>query len=199
MSLIDLLGQQLQGSAVEAIARQVGAPTRQTETVVAGALPMLVAGLSKGATSSEGASALAGALDRDHDGSVLDDLMGFVGGGGGAGAGILGHVFGPRQAAAEESLSRMSGLEASKVGQILALLAPLVMGALGRTKREEGLDPSALASLLGGERRRAEQSAPELGGLLGGLLDADGDGDLTDDVVGLGGKLLGSFLGGGRR
>ena len=39
-----------------------------------------------------------------------------------------------------------------------------------------------------------ERQAPDLG-VLGSLLDADGDGDIKDDVARLGGSLLKSFLG----
>jgi hypothetical protein len=82
------------------------------------------------------------------------------------------------------------------VSQLLMLLAPVVLGALGRRQRQQGLDPGGLAGVLGEERRQAEASAPAgLGGLLGRVLDADGDGQIMDDV----GGLLGGFLGGGRR
>ena len=39
-----------------------------------------------------------------------------------------------------------------------------------------------------------ERKAPDLG-MLGSLLDADGDGDIKDDVAKMGGSLLKSFLG----
>ncbi|MFQ5351250.1 MAG: hypothetical protein ACE5EG_12485, partial [Thermoanaerobaculia bacterium] len=56
------------------------------------------------------------------------------------------------------------------------------------------LNPSDLGGLLRQEHRSAARQAPDLG-MLGSLLDADGDGDIKDDVAKLGGSLLKGFLG----
>ena len=42
---------------------------------------MILAGLARNAAQPEGADPLHGAVQRDHDGSLLDDLGGFLGGG----------------------------------------------------------------------------------------------------------------------
>jgi hypothetical protein len=196
--ILDLLQKQvLGGDAVDRISQQIGADRDTTAGAISGALPMLIGALSKNAARPEGAQALAGALDRDHDGSVLDDLGGFLGGGGaaGLGAGILGHVLGGKQSAAAEGLSGLSGLDKGSAGQLLAILAPIVLGALGRQKRSQGLDSGGLASWLGKQDTRARQQAPSgVGGLLGGLLDQDGDGSVMDDVAQMGAGLLGNLL-----
>jgi hypothetical protein len=189
---------QLEDGGFEAISRQVGVRPEQAQQVAAGALPALLAGLDRNSQDEAGASALAVALDRDHDGSVLDNVAGFLGGGSGmaSGAGILKHVFGSRQAPVENTLGQMSGLDAGSVGQILQMLAPLVMGMLGREKRSRGLDIGGLTDLLGGERRAAQQRAPQAVDLLGSLLDRDGDGSSMDDIAKIGGSLLGGLFGG---
>ena len=198
MDLIEQVMKQLQGGGISEISRQVGASENQVTDVVSGALPAILAGLSRNASSSKGSSALASALDRDHDGGILGDVAGFLGGGGGAiGGSILRHVLGGKQSPVESALGQAAGLDGSKVGQIMAMVAPLVMGVLGKQKKSQGLDASALASLLGGERKAAEQKAPDAMGMLGKLIDSDGDGDIMDDVVGkLGGGLLGGLFGG---
>jgi hypothetical protein len=199
MSLLDQLTQQLDGDAIRQISQQVGADEGAVSKAVSGGLPLLVSALARNSSDQGGASALLGALDRDHDGSVLDDVMGFLGGGGAssAGAPILKHVLGGnRQAGAETAIGKMSGLDGQKVSQILAMLAPMVLGALGRQRRQQGLDAGGLADLLGSEHRRAEKKAPEAMGLVGQLLDSDGDGQVADDLARLGTGLLGKFLGG---
>ena len=97
----------------------------------------------------------------------------------------------------ESALGQSTGLDAGSIGKLLTMLAPLVMGALGKKQRQSGLKPSDLGGLLQQERQTATQKAPDLG-MLGSLLDADGDGDIKDDVAKLGGSLLKSFLGGRR-
>jgi hypothetical protein len=197
MSMIDDLMGQLQGGGISEISRQLGIDESKVNQVVAGAIPAMVTGLAKTSATSSGQNSLASALNRDHNGSVLDDVVGFLGSGAGGdiGAGILGHVLGNRQGSVNQALGGASGLDAGSVQQILAMLAPLVMGYLGKTSRNKGLDGAGLAAMLGAERQRASQTAPDAMGMLGKLLDSDGDGDVADDVAKLGASLLGGFLG----
>ena len=199
-SILDLVTQTLGSGATRQIGQQLGVDESAAAKAISGALPMLVGALARNSASSGGAGALASALDRDHDGSILDDIGGFLGGGGaqGAGEGILKHVLGGRQQQVQSGLGQVSGLDSGKAGQLLAMLAPIVMGALGKAQRGRGLDAGSLGAMLGEEQRTIEQREPGLGGLLGNLLDADGDGSVVDDITKIGGSLLGNLLGGRR-
>lgn len=201
MSVLDLLQSQLSGNTMQQISRQLGADPQSTAKAVSGALPLLLGAMANNTSRPQGAQSLLSALDRDHDGSVLDDLAGFLGSNPQSiGNGILGHVLGDRQDTVASHLGQASGLNAGQVTQLLAMLAPLVMGALGRMRNQGGLDAGALSGLLGREQQRAQQAAPEgLGGMLSHLLDANGDGSVVDDVARMGAGLLGNLLGGGRR
>ncbi|MEM1181222.1 MAG: DUF937 domain-containing protein [Acidobacteriota bacterium] len=205
MSVLELLSQQLDSNAISEMSRQIGADEKTTQNAVNAALPMLVGALANNTQQAGGAQALLGALDRDHDGSVLDDVMGFLGGaggqggqGGGMGGAILGHILGGRQAGAEQAIGRASGLNAASVGPLLSMLAPLVMGALSKQKQQGGLGADGLASMLGQERQQVERAAPGAGSLLSSVLDSDGDGEIGDDLAKIGSNLLGSFLSGRR-
>ncbi len=194
-SILGLLSNQLSGQNLSTLAKQVGADPDATSKAVSAALPMLVGALARNAQKPEGAAALAGALERDHDGSVLNNISGFLSGDTAAVAGnaILKHVLGGRRQTVESALSKTSGVDTSLVGQLLPMLAPIVLGALGKAKREEGLDAGGLATMLGGERKRVESGMPQLSGLMR-MLDADGDGDVTKEVIGIGSKLFGMFF-----
>ncbi len=198
MAILDTLMQQLTtGPQLDQLSQQIGADRDSTATAVSGALPMLLGALDRNANQAGGASGLAAALDRDHDGSVLDDVAGFLGGGSSsAGQGILGHLFGGRTNAAETSIAKMAGLDQSTVGHLLTLLAPIVLGALGKAKREQGLSEDGVAGLLRSEREAAPQEATDVMGLASRLLDSDGDGDVGDDLSRIGKGVLGRFLGG---
>src|SRR5262245_11096203 len=98
-SMMDEILQQLSGGGVDQIARKTGLPSADVSRAVAGALPAILAGLAGNAAKSPSeAASLASALDRNHDGSLLDDVAGFLGTKGVSvgGADILGHVFGQR-------------------------------------------------------------------------------------------------------
>ncbi len=196
-SILEMLNQQLGGDAVQQISQQLGVDTQTASNAISAALPMLLGGLARNATNPQGADALASALSRDHDGGVLDNLMGFLGGNNtgslGAGASILGHIFGGKTDAMSNVLSRSTGMNLGSAASLLSILAPLVMGALGRTQRQQGLDGGGLANVLGNERSRMEQAAPGFGGLTR-ILDLDGDGSVIDDLPQLAG-MLGRFFG----
>jgi hypothetical protein len=194
----DLLGslmQQLGSGGISEIARSVGLSSSDVGNVLAGAVPVMMAGLTRNAASG-GAGDLLGALDRDHDGSILDDVMGYLGGGGdlAGGAGILGHILGGRQTNVESAVSRSSGVDLASVAKIMAMVAPLIMGALGTMKRQQGFDASGLAAALGQEERAARQVSPSAVDMFAKMLDSDGDGDPMDDIVKMGSGLLGSLF-----
>lgn len=188
-SLTQLLLSQLGDRGLSSLGESLGSDPEATKTAATAALPLLFSALAKNASTTEGATALDRALDRDHDGSVLDGITDALSGGTHAaeGDGILKHVLGSQRAEAETGIAKLSGLDAGQRAQMLATLAPLVMGTLGKAKRSRGLNAEGLAGLLGSE---SGQARSQLGGLAG-LLDRDGDGSVADDVLGGLGKLLG--------
>jgi hypothetical protein len=191
MNLTGLLNDALNDNTIGQISQQLGTDQSTANNAIQAALPMLLGGLARNSASEGGASALAGALDRDHDGSILDDLGGFLGNySSGSGAGILGHVFGGAQGAVEQSVSQASGLDMGKVGPLLVMLAPIVMGAIGRTQRQSGIGAGDLAGLLGGATQQMG-SGSGLMDMLSSVLDRDKDGSAIDDMAGMLGGLLG--------
>jgi hypothetical protein len=188
MSLLEMIQGQLSPDAVQQIGRRIGAEPAQTDQAISAALPLLVAAMARNASDPAQAQGLARAIDEDHDGGLLDDLSGFLGappGRAADGNGILKHVLGSRRGAVEQQLGRGTGLGASQMAQLLPLLAPLVMAALAKAKRQRGLDAGGLAGVLGGEQAQIQQRAPGLMGTLSGLLDRDGDGSAMDDIGGM--------------
>lgn len=194
-SIVDQLTSQLSGPALEALSGQLGADTQTTQQAVHAALPMLIGALDKNTNSPEGAANLQQALQKDHDGSILNDVVGFLGSSdNGSGASILGHIFGGKQNNVEQGVSKISGLNPQLVNLLLQNLAPLVMGQLGKTQREQGLDSDSLSSMLGQEREVARNVGGNTGSmavdLVTSLMDQDGDGSMLDDIGGMLGKFL---------
>jgi hypothetical protein len=121
-----------------------------------------------------------------------DHLSGVLGGGAGSSTGeaILGHVLGNRQNNVTNALSQQTGMNAGSIGQLLTMLAPIVMGALGKAQAKSGFDPGALSGYLNGQRKQAQESSPDMMGMLTSLLDADKDGSIMDDLGNIAGKLF---------
>ncbi|MFT5834889.1 MAG: hypothetical protein ACI97N_002533 [Cognaticolwellia sp.] len=199
-NILDLVQSQLSGEVLEQLANQIGGGTAETQTAIASAVPAMLQAMTKNGTSQDGATSFAGALEKDHDGSILTDLMGFVTSGNdtNGGSGILSHLFGQKKPNIENVISETSGLNNAATSNLMTQLAPIVMGFLGQQKKQGGLDVGGIASLVMTQLSGAKQN--QKGGnsaldMITGLLDKEGDG-VADDLMDIGKGLLGNLFGG---
>jgi hypothetical protein len=192
-ALLQTLVDQLDDNTINQLGAQLGLDQKTTQQAASVALPMLLRSLSSNASSADGAASLEKALRKKHDGTILNDVAGALSKPETVadGQAILGHVLGNRKDTVEKSLSKVSGIDANSSGQLLAALAPLVLGALGKSMNSQNLNADGLANLLKTER---DQTESQLTGI-SKLLDLDGDGEVTDDVLSIGSSLLSSFFG----
>ncbi len=198
-SLVDSLMEELQSrGAVDQIAGKLGVAPDQASSAVSAAVPAILAGLAKNTEKPEGAAALAGALERDHDGSVLDDDRYFDSYQERKGDKILGHVFGEKEPAVESQVSALAGMSGGQGADLMKMLAPLIMGYLGKQTSSGSLDLSSLTKMLGGGAGGGGLNLPGgLGDLLGGLSGNGGSassGASKQKSTGLGG-ILGKIFG----
>lgn len=207
MTITDDIFAQLSGAPLQQISQQLGLGQTQTAGAISAALPMLIGALGRNASEPQGAAALFGALQRDHAGGAmggLGDLLGAVLGGQQSrqtdGAGMLGHIFGSRQAQAEQAIGQATGLGSDKANTLLKVLAPLVLAYLAKrffdnrqgAGTAQAASPQVLGDLLGQERRQISQQGGLGGGLLGAVLDRDGDGDVDiGDILKAGMGMMG--------
>lgn len=146
---LDELNRRIRGEGLPSLSNQIGADEATTRKAVDQALPVLIQALGRNARSQQGAESLAKALDRDHDGSILDDLNAHLQKPEQAnGHGILEHILGNKRGAVESVLGKKTGLSAGAIGSLLAALAPMLMGALGKAKKGGGLGANDLGGLL---------------------------------------------------
>ena len=190
--ILEMIAGQLDENALRQISKQLGADEEGTQKAVTAALPLLLNALDREAAEPEGAQALANALRRDHSGNILQDVTAALANDATRqdGEAILGHVLGSRRSSVEKGLGQVAGLDPGSTGQLLSMLAPLVMGALGRVQQEEDLDAGGVSNFLTRER---EETDSELSGVAR-LLDLDGDGNVSDDLLNIGSNLLGGFF-----
>ena len=192
-SVLNAVEAQLGPDVIQKMSTQLGTDTAATSNAVSMAVPILLGGLTNNVASSEGVAALDDALTA-HDGGVLDDIGALVRAGGpGAGAAILGHILGSRRTPVEEGLGRATGLNARQIGQLLMMLAPLVMGVLGRMKREQSIDAEKLPEVLGRASLDMARQSPAVGDL-SRILDSNHDGQIADDVARIASSVLGGLL-----
>lgn len=193
--ITDLLNSEMGKELVSSISQKTGIDASQATKVVSSGLPALMGAMQSNLSSADGASGLLGALTSGkHDGSILDNLGGFLNGGDFSdGSKILEHVLGGNQDTMVQGLSSKTGVDSSIISKILPMLAPIVMGYLGKQTKSKGVsNGSDLSGMLGGL----------LGGSGGGsiltsVLDQNGDGklDVSDAMSALSGKKKGGLGG----
>ncbi len=198
-NLINEVFRHLTDDVIIQLSRQIGAqdPNR-VKKAAHGISELLLDAITRNAQSQERGGGLFGALKKDHDGGILGDLMGVLGGQRKVsnpsttnGTGIINHLLGKRQLEAAQIIGQMSGLDIFKSGVLMQLIAPVVMGVVGQKQKSNGLDLGGLAKvLMGGGQTQRGQGGSVAGGLLGKILDRDGDGSMMDDLLNMGMQIL---------
>lgn len=193
--ITDLLNSDMGKELVSSISQKTGIDASQATNVVSSGLPALMGAMQNNLSSADGASGLLSALTSGkHDGSILDNLGGFLNGGDFSdGSKILGHVLGGNQDTMVQGLSSKTGVDSSIISKILPMLAPIVMGYLGKQTKSKGVsNGSDLSGMLGGLLGGAGGNS-----MLTSVLDQNGDGklDVSDAMSALSGKKKGGLAG----
>jgi len=180
MSLLDTVQQQLGPAQIQQISQHLGTDPTTTSNAIAAALPMIVGGMAHTAQQPGGASAIQSAVDAHGAGGILGSLGGLAGmlggatSGGAASGGLLGSILGQHNATVQNGVQTASGLSASKVTGLLAILAPIVMTALAQHSAAQPSSGSAggLGSILQQAASAAQNNSgsSQVGGVLGQIL-----------------------------
>ena len=190
-AITQIITQRLTGGAVSAIAQRLGVNESTANCAVQIAVPLILSALARNTARPDGAQDLHRAINSDHDGSIFENLMGYLDNpAAGNGSGILGHVFGNQQSSIESNLAQATGMDQSSASSLLETIAPLVMGAVGQTQQQNGLDASGLSEMLNSQQQEAQSNAPDIMGMLGSMLDQNKDGSAVDDVQRLAANLF---------
>ena len=186
------------------LSKQLGASDpNQVKKASQGISELLLNAISKSANHQQSGGGLLGALKKDHDGGILGNIIGALSGQLQISNpktmnadGIVIHLLGNRHLEAAQLISQMSGLDIFKSGVLMQLLAPVIMGVVGQKQKSNGIDLGGLANIFlgGGQKQNQGQQGGGIGGNLGSiygkLLNQDGDGNMMDDLLNIGMKML---------
>ncbi len=201
MNLLDMIMQSTGGQAPRAVGGQLGLDENQSQQAIAALLPAISSALKMNTKNPEGLQALLGALQKSRNDQYLDNPQAVA-----ApeaiqnGNAILGHLFGSKEVsrAVAGHAAKQTGIGADILKKMLPMVATMAMGSLTKQTRQPSMQQQ-LAGLMGGGQQsgggllgalmgggRQQQQAHQQGlGLLGRMLDADGDGNMMDDVLGM--------------
>jgi hypothetical protein len=171
------------------LGQSVGANPNQVQQLMQLGLPTLTQALAQNASTPAGAQSLANALDQHQD-EPVDNLASFFQNVDTAdGAKILQHVFGGSTAQVQSNLAQQTGLQTNQVSGLLAQLAPLLLGVLGKQKKEQHLDSSGVAGLLGSLMGQTGNASAMT--MATQMLDSNKNGSILDEIGGFLGRLFG--------
>ena len=182
-NLVSVVMQFLTPDMIAKIASALGLDRAVAQKAVGGAVPALLASLADVASTPNGARQLSSTLAQQQPGS-LDGLNNLIGGSGQnalaeSGSSMLSGLFGGGALdTMAQSIGKFAGVDASLGKLIVAMLGPVVLGALGQQQRSAGLDASGLASLLGSQKEQIAAAIPS------GLADQLSAAGLIDSAAG---------------
>ncbi|MCO6175706.1 DUF937 domain-containing protein [Flavobacterium sp. NRK F10] len=203
--ILDLINSDLGKQIIGNISAQTGISETQASDVVSSSVPELLGAMQGNMLSGDSANGLLNALTSGkHNGSILDNVSGFLNGGDFSdGSKILNHLLGDKLNAVSTGISNKTGVSSSIITKILPMLAPIIMGYLGKqTQKGNVSSTSDLGGLLGGLLTGVTSGNSGSGDILTSVLDQNGDGKLdASDAIsavtkkkgGLGGLLGGLF------
>jgi len=194
--LMDMITQQMGSSMMQQMAQKIGGDSDGVKRATATAVPMILAAIKRNASSQQGAESLSNALNKHTDGGVLGNLGSLLGGSSMQdGSKILGHVFGNKQNNLAQQLGKATGIGGQGAGDLMSMLAPMVMGALGKAKQSGNLSVGGLQDMLAQEQQSIQKRQPKQLGMIESMLDSDGDGDVDmGDILKKGSGLLSGFF-----
>jgi len=169
MNIVEIIMKLLgSGDSLGKIASLLGIGQDQAGKAVGAAIPTLLAGLLGTASKPEGAAQLSSLISK-QDPSLLDNLSGMLSTGATAGTGesnpLASLLGGAGLGQIAGVLSKFTGVGESGMGKLLGMLAPVVLGAIG--KQSKGLDAAGLATMLMGQKANITSALPSgLGSLL---------------------------------
>ncbi len=175
INLLDLVKDQLSDAVIGKAAGLIGESSGATSSALSTILPTILGSVvQKGATQS-GASGIMDMINSGgHDGSMFDNLSGLLGGGSQSntmlksGAALVASLMGAKQGGIVDTLMSLTGMKKSSTNSLMSMVAPMVMGMIGRQIKKNGLNVGGLMDLLKGQKSHLKGALPSsLGSMMG--------------------------------
>ena len=207
MNLLEMIMNAQGGASAQQVGTHLGLSQDQSQGAIAALLPAISSALKQNTAQPEGLAGLLGALQNGAHDQYLDNPQAMARPEATQdGNAILGHLFGSKDVsrAVAGQAAQKTGLDVGLLKKMLPLVAAMAMGSLSKQTRQPAMAQSLaglamgqlmgggqkasglgglLGAVLGGRNRQMRQQHQQGLGMLGNLLDADGDGSLMDDVL----------------
>ena len=164
MNLVKEILDRCSGDSMHQIGAQIGVDEDAAADAVKAAVPAMLGGLASIASREDGARKLTAAIS-NLGSSNMDDMAGMLRGNADAladrGSVLLSSLFGDGMIASlAGALGRYSGLTSGTIKNLLAMLAPMVIGKVASAWKAKGGTPQALTNLFAEQRHNIAEAMP---------------------------------------
>jgi len=165
VNLVSLAQQFLTPELIAKIASALGVDRSLIGKAVTALIPTLLRSLANVASNQVGAKKLADVIGQQDPG-ILDRLASAIGGSGqqaltDGGINSLNSILGGSTVRdIATALGKFTGMGQSPTWSLIGMLAPAILGLLGKQKTEQGLDASGLANLLAAQKGNVSAAMP---------------------------------------
>jgi OmpA-OmpF porin, OOP family len=174
LNLLDLMKGHLTDDVMGAASSFLGENAGATKTAMGAILPSVLGSMVSQAGTPSGASNLMSMLSSGgHDGSILNNLGGLLGGGSAtqglmdSGGGIINSLLGDKVGGIVNWIASFAGIKGSSATSLMSMAAPMIMGLIGKNLGSNG-NATGLASMLMGQSSFIKNALPAgLGNVLG--------------------------------
>ncbi len=167
MNLLSLLQSQLSPQTINQIGSAVGESPDGTKAALGTAVPALLGSLiGKVTSSSNGANEIFNLVKPggsqsnwfDSVGGLVSSIVG--GGSNSAGSSMVSSLLGSKAGAVTDFIANQCGIKGGSASSILSMVAPLIMGTIGKHVASQGLNAGGLSQLLGSQTPYLKNAIP---------------------------------------
>jgi hypothetical protein len=214
MNMMDMIMQAAGGNTAQQAGSQFGLSPEMSQKAIGALLPAISSAMKQNTASPQGLAGLLGALQNGGHEQYLENPQALSQNAQTEGNAILGHLFGTKEVsrAVAGRAAEQTGIDTGILKKMLPMVAMMAMGGMSKqTNNNQGIQgmlaqaamqqlmggggaaKSGLGGMLGGllgggarKQQRQQQQTHQQGlGMLGKMLDADGDGNTMDDILGM--------------
>ncbi len=150
MELERIIKQKISQYIAGKVGGKFGLTIEESERIINEFITMFLGKMRDNATRSpEMTRPLFEAVRDDHDGSVLENVETLISNSEGfSGDKIIKHIFGEQGSGIESLITKHTNLPAEQVTKITEVVAPLIMGVLGKEQHDQNMDQNAFEKFL---------------------------------------------------
>lgn len=159
LNLLNIVKDQLSDGAMNKIASLIGENSSTTSKAVSSFLPTLLSGIVDKSSSVSGSVNLLKLIsDNNLGANTLNNLTANFDAGNKSnawmktGSKLVSGIFGNKQDSVLSKLGSLAGIKSSASTSLMSMLAPLVMGSIGKIVKSDNLDASGLQRLLSSQK-----------------------------------------------